>query len=406
MTHLFADPADVLIVRDGRPFSAGDDHLATGPFPPPPSAVYGALRSAYLAHAGADFRAPDFGLSGPAARALGTQTETGALALTGLALGRRRGDGPVDRLWPVPLHVVQEKACGAGPAVGDGRDPCAPPAPASLARLAPTDLPAGAADLPDGLRPLLPGPHPAGTFLERAAGYLTDAGLAAVLDGGLPDPAHLVSAEALYLREPRTQVSLRGRATADDGGALAFTGTAQEGQLFTVDFVRMLSGAGLVLAVEGLPDGVPLPALLRLGGESRAAALARVAVDAPDPGPRRDRAAGTGRVAVVLTTPCPSAAGWRPEALPASGGVRLPDGRTLGARLVGAAVGRHLTVGGWDVAERRPKPARRAAPPGSVYFLEGVDDAPALFDALDGRSLCPHGADRAQGFGLARLGTW
>ena len=71
MTHLFAEPADVLLVRDGRPFSAGDDHHATGPFPPPPSAVYGALRSACLAQANADFRTPDFGLAGGSARAEG-----------------------------------------------------------------------------------------------------------------------------------------------------------------------------------------------------------------------------------------------------------------------------------------------------------------------------------------------
>ena len=40
---------DTLFFRDGKPFEMGDDNWAEGIFPPPPSVIYGALRSAWFA---------------------------------------------------------------------------------------------------------------------------------------------------------------------------------------------------------------------------------------------------------------------------------------------------------------------------------------------------------------------
>lgn len=388
MTHLFVEPADVLLFRDGRPFSAGEDHRATGTFPPSPSVVYGALRSALLAQAGADFTRDDFGLRNGVERSLGTRARPGTLALRSLTLARRtRPGGPVERLWPAPAFLLGPKDPERG---------------ARTLRLAPRDaLPAGMTNLPDGLRPLLPAePHPAHTFYERVTGYLAESAFEDVLAGGVPSTnGAFVEPAALFVREPRTHVALRGR---DDD---AFRGTAQEGMLFVVDFVRLRPGVGFALGVEHLPDGERVPPLLRLGGEGRAALLEEVRLETASGRVREAVAAAGGRLVLVLTTPCPSAHGWRPEALTAEG-VRLPDGRTLGARLVGAATGRHVVVGGWDVARKRPKPARRAAPPGSAYFLDDVADPLALFDALDGQSLCLHETDRRQGFGLVRVGVW
>lgn len=45
------EPLDVLLFRDGRPFSAGEDHHATSLFPPNPSTVSGAIRT-YLMRSG------------------------------------------------------------------------------------------------------------------------------------------------------------------------------------------------------------------------------------------------------------------------------------------------------------------------------------------------------------------
>lgn len=41
---------DTLFFRDGKPFTMGEESWAEGIFPPPPSVIYGALRAAYFAH--------------------------------------------------------------------------------------------------------------------------------------------------------------------------------------------------------------------------------------------------------------------------------------------------------------------------------------------------------------------
>ena len=47
MATIKIEAIDTLFFRDGRPFSMGEETFATGIFPPPPSVLYGALRSAY-----------------------------------------------------------------------------------------------------------------------------------------------------------------------------------------------------------------------------------------------------------------------------------------------------------------------------------------------------------------------
>jgi hypothetical protein len=60
------------------------------------------------------------------------------------------------------------------------------------------------------------------------------------------------------------------------------------------------------------------------------------------------------------------------------------------------------------MAKRRPKPTRRAAPTGSVYFFE-LDD-PTDAGSLAGKgpvlSMASTDEDRKRGLGLAHLGTY
>ena len=103
----------------------------------------------------------------------------------------------------------------------------------------------------------------------------------------------------------------------------------------------------------------------------------------------------------MLTTPGLFEHGWLPT------GIFVDDGCTVRlhgvrARLVAAAVPRAEIISGFDIANSRPKPALRAAPAGSVFWLEDLDAAP---DAL--RKLVETGlwrgelhndARRAEGF--------
>jgi CRISPR-associated protein Cmr3 len=44
------NPLDTLFFRDGKPFAMGEETWADGIFPPPPSVIYGALRTAWFAN--------------------------------------------------------------------------------------------------------------------------------------------------------------------------------------------------------------------------------------------------------------------------------------------------------------------------------------------------------------------
>lgn len=111
---------------------------------------------------------------------------------------------------------------------------------------------------------------------------------------------------------------------------------------------------------------------------------------------------------MVLLTPAHFQAGFRPEwLLQAQHGV-MP-------RLVAAAIGRPQVVSGWDYEIRKPKPTRRLAPAGSVFFLKldgGEQNIDQWIDAVlmncvsDDDENGNHYQTRLDGFGLAALGAW
>lgn len=117
------------------------------------------------------------------------------------------------------------------------------------------------------------------------------------------------------------------------------------------------------------------------------------------------------RIRMVLATPALFGGGWRPGWL--DGNLEgTPPGTGVTLRLVGAAVERWRAVSGFGLEEglRGPKPVRRMAPAGSVYFFEYVKGERATL-AGDGwlaavSDLAEDGQDRRDGFGLALWGIW
>lgn len=71
------------------------------------------------------------------------------------------------------------------------------------------------------------------------------------------------------------------------------------------------------------------------------------------------------------------------------------------ASLVAASIGKPVSVGGWDVLNKQPKPMRRAVPAGSVFIFKAKSTLHAneLVDQYHGQSLCNYPDDR-EGFGI------
>lgn len=193
----------------------------------------------------------------------------------------------------------------------------------------------------------------------------------------------------------------RGRSGAPEEGAL-FSRSARRFVETPGGVTRRSAGyAALVAGDDGfLPPGSR--ALVRLGGDGH---VAQVAVG--DFGDRLEAATalldevirsvtqGARSLQMYLVTPAIFGDGWRPRF----------DSAAL--RLQAAAVGRPVTLAGWDLRRSRPKAIRRAAPAGAVYVFEIVDREGAVEIVRRHHLSAPLPQDDGDsGTGFALFGTW
>lgn len=360
------DALDTLFFRDGKPFTGGEDVWATMQFPPLPSVVHGALRTAYFAAHPTELD-----------KAKTQDDPTAPLNITTIAL-----ESNDKLLFPIPLDCVKEKGNNDTSAF-------------ALSIVSSPQV--------SNCRMATMFGHDRGDVLENVEhGLFTSETLSNYLNG-----QEYVSYEKLsdyMVTEPKTGI-----------GRTNDTHIAQDGLLYRVEMRRLQSKMGrdqetppasvsLFVECEGMPFGVPkseTPGLLRLGGEGKAAAYAASTAELP-PKPTL-----TGnRFKLYFATPALFEHGWRPSWLECVNDTTFQGTyKHIELRLVTAIIGKPMFVGGFDMKEKRPKPMRKAVPAGSVY----------VFDLLNGRTIDDdvikafHGVtmsdyDRQQGFGLAYLG--
>lgn len=394
--YRFLEPLDVLFLRGnklfGDPGSFGESLV-----PPWPSVAAGAIRSRMLADARVDLAAFARGeIDHPS---LGTPEQPGVFTVTAFHLARRHADGGVEALLQPPADLV----------IGEGSD--GKPYANHLTPTQPGDGLLSSA--PFALLPVL-------AERERskpAGGYwLTEAGWRKYLVGDTPQgDADLVTSAELWALDHRVGVGLD-----------ASTRRAADGRLFSVQAVAMTQqgnrigmdkktdkpilaryDVGFLAAVAGATP--PQDGTVRLGGDGRAAAIRPAKACLPEP----DDAAiiSARRCRLILAAPGLFTGGWLPTGISQD-----PDGsyrfalHGVKGRLVCAAVPRAEVVSGWDLAKWQPKPAQRAAPTGSVYWLADLEATPETLRKLAGQGLwsepCEDAARRAEGFNRIWLAAW
>ncbi len=366
----FLEPLDVLFLRGNKLF--GDPgSFGEALIPPWPSVAAGAIRSRMLADAKVDFAA--FARGAVVHPELGTPSEPGPFRVTAFHLARRLADGRVEILYPLPADVVvRENAAGN----------------ATVQSLTPTPFPEGEGLQSSAPLPLLPVLAESERSKPAAGYWLAESGWRKYLAGETPGTADLVKSDALWTLDHRVGVGLE-----------AATRRAADGRLFSAQAVAMRPGVGFLAAIrDALP---PSDGTVRLGGDGRAAAVHAVEKTLPEP----DYAAiaKTGHCRLVLATPGLFSAGWLPTGMrrEADGSYRF-DLHGVRGRLVCAAVPRAEVVSGWDLARWQPKPARRAAPSGSVWWLDELQAPPEALRKLAEAGLwsesCEDAPRRAEGF--------
>lgn len=362
-THHFIEPLDVLFLRGnqlfGEPGSYGEALM-----PPWPSVAAGAIRSRMLADDGVDLAA--FAHGRVTHQQLGTPKQPGSFMLQDFAVARRTGDA-VELLMPLPADLV---------ATEDGTGTVRATA------LRPTAL-HGAISNSNPL-PLVPVLAQADRAKAASGWWLRGNGWRKHLQGQPIGADDLVKTSDLWGYDERIGIGLN----EDTRGAA-------DGKLFTARAVAMKEGVGFAVAIGGAE--VPAGGALRLGGDGRAAHLHPATLDWPDP----DYAAiaPARRCRIVLTSPGIFAGGWQLPGMTGEGRIALPG---LTARVVAAAVSRAETISGWNLADRQPKPAEKAAGSGSVYWLDDLEATPEALRKLVARGLwadpCEDAQRRAEGF--------
>jgi len=375
MNAHFLEPLDVLFLRGNRLFGDAGSY-GESLVPPWPSVAAGAIRSSILVRDGVDLAA--FARGEVDHAGVGSRDTPGDFRVTDFQLAWHGPDGAgaLERLYPLPADLV---------ATHDENGAIA------LRPLSPTRLAEGIED--SGATALLPVMAQARRAKPATGLWLTEAGMRDWLGGRLPDTErHLVSSEQLWLSDERVGI-----------GMDATTRRADEGKLFTMQAVALSLGVGFVASLEG--DGLPEGAVVRLGGDGRGAVVR--GAEAADPGADPEALSGAGRCRMVLSTPGIFSSGWRPFDCDAEGRFEWMG---LRGRLVCAAVPRAEVISGWDLARWQPKIAHRAAPAGSVYWIEDLQATPEQLRKLAGHGLWPEsGYDaqrRAEGFNRFQWGAW
>ncbi|MDN5331974.1 MAG: CRISPR-associated protein Cmr3 [Tepidanaerobacteraceae bacterium] len=97
---------------------------------------------------------------------------------------------------------------------------------------------------------------------------------------------------------------------------------------------------------------------------------------------------------IILNTPSFFEKGWMPDL--SRFGVKV--------KLLAAALGKPMSIGGWDMKANGPKIMARAVPAGSVYYYEFLDGY--IDDLIE--EICENGISDArgnEGFGRCLLGV-
>ena len=379
---LFLEPNDTFFFRDGRPFTKGEQSEGHSIFPPLPSTVLGALRTAYIAEFG------DLSLfySGGMRDTIGTRESLGnAMCMRGVFLANSRNNR-MEIFFPVPLDLVYKKK--------EQRDDHTTP----LHLLIPQPKNFASNGIINHLLT-----WPTSESIDSDADGLLRVGSITRYLSGNDNNLLLTNRTTLIERESKTGIA-RDRHTL----------SSEEHMLYRIDMSRFKNrdgNYGFIVDYE-CPEKLPQKGLLKLGGEGKSFVYQHSSYDFSSLSSHLEAVKvaiqSTGSFKLYFATPAIFDGGWLPSWLNSdtlSGEYPLENAAPISLKLTTGAVGKPIPVGGWDMAKGEAKPTYRAVPAGSVYYFElkdknRIDDLIAAFhyqNISDERS--------EEGFGLALIGV-
>ncbi len=377
MNYYIIEPRDPLIFRDGRPFNNTPGARARTLEFPLPQTVAGAFRTRYWLGQGNSFSPTK-----PSDSELQELSALKEKSIKGPILVELDKEGKVIR----PLFSYPADSLPLKDEKGN----------IEIKRLVPLDISGSFTNLPDGLNPVgLPKVDEA-KKPEALAKYWYWSEYLKWLK------AEQVNKENIGHDGPTKEYRSHVKLTDD-------TLTASEGELFQTSALEFTNSsdtektrlAMLIATREELNPGYG-----HLGGEKRLVKWQNTEWEAPQiPKDILEQIKIDKACRLVLLTPAIFKDGYR------SGNQNIifntvPD---LKVTLKAVAIARHQTISGWDYAQRAPKPSRRIALAGTVFFIEldGSDEQIENWaKKIWWSNISDNDQDRKDGFGLAVLGTW
>lgn len=393
-------PFDVVLFRDSRPFSAGENTRAYGSiFPPSGLPFVGAIRSIMLNQKGVAYR--DYlDNKDEIQKIYGSPDNLKPLCFRGpfLAYGNQL-------IFPTPRDLVElvhnEEHSGR------------------LQYLKASDvmhkefgLSSSPPSLPLDFINIIPGAR------EPETGFIDENNLKEYL---LENQPFSVWREGIpAVDETRTGTSLNDN------------GTVEKGMLYTAAFKRMCNQSAfwVHISADNGEDEKLLrenKGFIRLGGERKKADYCRYADnersslfnEADYTNGLISHLTGQKNFKLLLLTAAVFSAGWYPDGIRIESGHYIYDlGNGMKATLMSAAVGKRQEIGGWNLAFKSPRELRRVVPAGSVYYFQmdeelNEDHAKYLIDTFHLKScMRPSPEDgvaefqRRAGFGCTAVGVW
>jgi CRISPR-associated protein Cmr3 len=364
-------PLDTLFFRDGRPFTMGSETWANPIFPPYPSTVYGAIRTWLIFERGSlkEFKEGKF--KEDKFKELGTPSEKGNLKIKGPFICLN------DSLYfPVPFDLLKKKD--------------APEKEKKLFYINCINKPEIFISDYCLERILI---NKNDFELEECGGFIDIDSLKNYLmvNKNIPE---FIEKKEIFSYEKKTGIK-RSRKTL----------SSEEGYLYRIPMIRLKKKAGLFIEIDGLEqNNYPKGGIIQIGGEGKTAKIEKIENDDPLKTLRDMDFEFENKIfKIYLATPAIFEQGWLPKWINDNStfegnhnGIKL--------KLMACSIGKYNLIGGWDLANKRPKPMYKAVPAGSVYYFKILDDTRAerIKEVFHLKNISDKNPE--EGFGLSLVG--
>ena len=364
--YLVIKPQDTLFFRSGRPFTMGAETWADCIFPPSPSTFYGALR-AFLIFERADLvkflkNEKVEGIF----EDIGTPKEKGSLKICGEFVYNEKLQAIY---FPIPADLVKSKHKQKN----------------KLLRLSLEKKPDYIySDYPLEMCLFFK----ENEKIEEAFGFIDNLFLKDYLEGKTEE-IPFIEMEKILSLEPKIGIKRE-----------PITKTSEEEHIYRIQMIRLKEDFGFLLKIEGVKN-LPEKGVLQLGGEGKLAEFKVLKEEVLKDLENIQFSLKDGIFKLYFATSAIFKNGWLPEGVKEDYTWEING---LKLKLVAVALKKHKLLGGWDMAENKPKPMYRVVPEGSVYYfkvLNGADEEKIkeVFHFKNISDILPE-----EGFGLTLVG--